>query len=154
MVLENQNKILMKIQLKNNYFINFVNLLMLKGKKSVSQKIIFLILKEFKLTKQNPYKILTVALYNLKPILETKKRRKGRIFYDIPFPIIRKKRQWFLATKWLIQSTRVIKNISMFHKLINEIIKCSKRQGLSFKKKIQIYALAKKNRPFLHFRWH
>ena len=107
-----------------------------------------------KKTKQNPYKVITLALYNIKPVIETKKRRKGRMFYDIPFPIIRKKRQWFLATKWLIQCTRAIKNSSMHNKFNNEIVKSSKNQGLSLKKKIHIYTLAQKNRPFLHFRWY
>lgn len=140
--------------MKNNYLLNFTTLLMLKGKKIISQKIIFEILNIFKINKKNPYKILTLALYNIRPCIETKKRRKGRRFYDIPFPIIKKKRQWFLATKWLIQSIRFMKNNSIKNNFMLEVCRASIYQGVSIKKKIQMYILAKKNRPFLHFRWH
>ncbi|OGM02775.1 30S ribosomal protein S7 [Candidatus Woesebacteria bacterium GWA1_41_8] len=141
---------------KNRMVTKLINRSMLAGKKSVAQKQIygaFDVIKEK--TKEEPMKVFTRALDNIRPTLEVRPRRVGGAAYQVPMPV-RGERRDSLAIRWLIAAARTKSN-SEFHtyseKLASEIIDAAEGAGGAVKKRTDVERMAEANRAFAHFRW-
>jgi small subunit ribosomal protein S7 len=131
----------------------FINSLMVDGKKSLSQKIMyrcFDLLSER--TKEDPLTVFKRALNNVKPRLEVRPRRVGGATYQVPVEVA-PKRSLALAIRWIIQSARARKGKPMYERLVEEIIDASKNEGASVKKREEMHKMAESNRAFAHYRW-
>ncbi|MBU1626068.1 30S ribosomal protein S7 [bacterium] len=132
----------------------FINKVMLKGKKSTAQNIVykaFDILSE-KVKEEDPLKIFKQALDNVKPILEVKSRRVGGSTYQVPMEV-RSERRKSLAMKWIISYSRDRKEKTMADRLASELIDAFNKRGSSIKKKEDLHKMAEANKAFAHYRY-
>ncbi len=130
----------------------FVNNLMLQGKKSVAFKVFYDamdIIKER--TKQDEHGIWKKALNNAMPQVEVRSRRIGGATFQIPTEI-RAKRKISIGMKWLIKFARGRSGKGMAEKLAAELIAASKGEGAAVKRKEDTHKMAESNRAFAHFR--
>mgnify|MGYP000254899220 CR=1 FL=1 len=130
-----------------------VNNIMLDGKKSVAQKIVydaFDIIKEKE--GKDPLEVFEAALENIMPVLEVKARRVGGATYQVPLEI-RPERRQTLGLRWLTNYSRLRNEKTMVDRLANEIIDASNGTGASVKKKEDTHKMAEANKAFAHFRW-
>lgn len=141
---------------KNRLVAKLINRIMRDGKKSVAQRQVY---KAFEIiqerSKDDPIKIFSQALDNIKPSMEVRPRRIGGAAYQIPMPV-RGPRRESLAIRWLIMKAESRPN-KEFHtfaeKLAAEIIEASKGEGGAVQKRQEIERIAEANRAFAHFRW-
>ena len=131
----------------------FMNNLMIDGKKSVAEKIVYGALDriENKL-KTDPVKVFHDALENVQPQLEVRSRRVGGATYQVPVEV-RADRSLALAIRWLINSSRNRSENSMTERLSGELIDASSNRGSSVKKKEDTHKMAEANKAFSHYRW-
>ncbi len=131
----------------------FINNLMLKGKKSVAEKIFYESLEIIsgKLKTDTPEDIFKKALENATPMLEVRSRRIGGSTYQVPIEVNPKRKQ-ALAMRWLIDFSRTGTGKSMAIKLANELISASKNEGSTIEKKRNTHKMAEANKAFAHFR--
>ncbi len=137
----------------NRAVAKFITRMMLKGKKSVSRKILyraFDIMEER--LKKNPLEVFLKALENVKPVVEVKSRRVGGSTYQVPVEI-REDRRDALAMRWIIQFARQRSGHSMSEKIANELIDAYNSTGSAFKKKEDTHRMAEANKAFAHYRW-
>lgn len=137
---------------KDTLVTQFVNNMMLKGKKGVAFKIFYDamdIIKER--TKQDEYQIWKKALNNAMPQVEVRSRRIGGATFQIPTEI-RAKRKVSIGMKWLINFARQRSGKGMAEKLAAELIAASKGEGAAVKRKEDTHRMAESNRAFAHFR--
>ena len=129
----------------------FVNNLMLDGKKSISYSIFYDSLKivEEK-TKEKGLELWKKALSNVMPSVEVKSRRVGGANFQVPIEV-RPLRKITLGQKWLIKYARLRNEKSMKERLANEIISASKGEGNAVKKKDDTHRMAEANKAFSHF---
>jgi small subunit ribosomal protein S7 len=131
----------------------FINCLMYSGKKSVAEKIFYDALDTIQTKVNNdPYKIFTEALNNVKPEVEVKSRRVGGVTYQVPIEV-RPERRLALGIKWIIRYARDRNEKSMSQKLASEIMDAHRGTGSSIKKKEDIRKMAEANKAFSHYRW-
>ncbi len=131
----------------------FVNCLMLKGKKAVSEKILYDALQEIEQkTKQEPLAFFQAAINNVKPALEVRSRRVGGATYQVPVEV-RDDRQQTLSIRWIINAARARNERSMVNKLAGELIDAANNQGSAIKKKQDTHRMAEANKAFAHYRW-
>jgi len=129
----------------------FINYLMLKGEKSLAEKIFYQAFENIKKqTQQEPLKVFEKALENVSPLLAVVSRRVGGANYQIPMEV-RPERKFFLAGHWIIQAARSRKGKTMAENLAEEIIAASKNEGAAIKKKQDMHRIAEANRAFAHF---
>ena len=132
----------------------FINALMMHGKKSVAESIIYDALDE--LTKSSGSKdglaILNKALENVRPQVEVKSRRVGGATYQVPVEV-KPSRQNTLAMRWLIDSARKRNENTMIDRLAGELLDASFKRGSSIKKNEDTRKMAEANRAFAHYRW-
>ena len=127
-----------------------VNNIMLDGKKSVAQKIVygaFDIIKEKE--QRDPLEVFEEALNNIMPVLEVKARRVGGATYQVPLEI-RPERRQTLGLRWLVRYARTRHEKTMAEKLAGEIINGN---GGAFKKKEDTHRMAEANKAFAHYKW-
>ena len=132
----------------------FMNVLMIRGKKSVGEEIVydaFDFLNE-RGGGEEPLKLFKKALDNVKPMIEVKSRRVGGATYQVPVEV-RPERRTALAMRWLISYSRDRGEKSMPEKLAAEIIAASKGEGNAVKKKEDTHRMAEANKAFAHYRW-
>ena len=131
----------------------FINNLMVKGKKSTSERIFYdaMDLIEQR-TGQPGVKGFKQGLNNVKPSVEVKSRRVGGATYQVPVEV-RPDRRTALATRWLLGHARSRSEKSMAERLATELIMASKGEGNSVKKKEDTHRMAEANRAFAHYRW-
>ncbi len=132
---------------------SLINSIMLSGKKSTSQRIVygsFEIVAE-KLGKGDPIDVLLGALENVRPKLEVKSRRVGGATYQVPLEISFE-RQQSLAFRWIREAARARKG-EMRQALAAEIIDAYNNTGSVVKKKEDTHKMAQSNRAFAHLRW-
>jgi small subunit ribosomal protein S7 len=130
----------------------FVNMLMLDGKKTVAFQAFYDamdIVKER--TKENEHEIWRKALNNVMPAVEVRSRRIGGATFQIPTEI-RPKRKVSIGMKWLIRFSRARSGKGIAEKLAAEVIAASKNEGAAVKKKEDTHKMAESNRAFAHFR--
>ena len=130
----------------------FVNMLMLDGKKTVAFQAFYDamdIVKER--TKENEHEIWRKALNNVMPAVEVRSRSIGGATFQIPTEI-RPKRKVSIGMKWLIRFSRARSGKGIAEKLAAEVIAASKNEGAAVKKKEDTHKMAESNRAFAHFR--
>lgn len=132
-----------------------INYLMIDGKKSVAEGIVYKVMDELKKQSDEPLKLLHLAIENVSPIHEVKARRLGGASYLVPTEV-RRERKLKLALNWIIDAAKARTN-KEYHtfdkKLLVEIIEASKNQGAAIAKKLQTEKLAMANKAFSHLKW-
>jgi len=138
---------------KDTVLAKFMNRIMLDGKKSVSEKIVY---GAFDIvsnkTDKSPIDFFHEALNNVKPSLEVRSRRVGGATYQVPVEV-KSKRSQALALRWLIDASRKRKDKNMSDKIFNEIFDAYQNRGSAIKKKEDTHKMAESNKAFAHFRW-
>ena len=131
----------------------FMNHVMVSGKKSVAERIVYgaLEIVEKKLNK-DPIEIFDEALEAVAPLVEVKSRRVGGATYQVPVEV-KAKRSQALAIRWLIDASRKRKDKKMSDKIFNEIFDAYQNRGSAIKKKEDTHKMAESNKAFAHFRW-
>ena len=132
----------------------FMNVIMEGGKKAVAERIIYGALDQIE--KKNPGKdpleAFTIAINNVKPMVEVKSRRVGGANYQVPVEV-RPVRRMALAMRWLKDSARKRGEKSMSARLANELLEASEGRGGAMKKRDEVHRMAEANKAFSHFRF-
>ncbi len=132
---------------------HLINRLMIGGKKSVAQRIMYETLDRIEeRTGKPPLEILEKAVGNVRPSLEVKPRRVGGSTYQIPVEVPRG-RQASLAMRWLLDAARTRPGHSMAEKLAAELMDAANESGVAYRKKEEMHRMAQANRAFAHYRW-
>ena len=131
----------------------FMNNLMLDGKKSVAERIVYGALSkvEEKL-KREPIEAFHEALENIKPSVEVRSRRVGGATYQVPVEV-RPIRQEALAIRWLINASRSRNENTMEERLAGELLDAVNTRGSAVKKREDTHKMADANKAFSHYRW-
>ncbi len=132
----------------------FVNHLMVSGKKSVAERIVYGSLDRIAEKKQHkdPLEIFEKALDVLKPVVEVKSRRVGGATYQVPVEV-RPSRRVALAMRWLVDAARKRSEKSMPHRLAGEILDAVDGKGSAIKKREDVHRMAEANKAFAHYRF-
>ena len=131
----------------------FVNSIMLDGKRSTAEKILYEALEKIKLkSKDDPLKVFNMAINNVKPNVECRSRRVGGATYQVPVEV-KSNRSQALALRWLLDASRKRKNKTMAEKLFYELMDASQNKGSAVKKREDTHKMAESNKAFAHFRW-
>ena len=131
----------------------FINGVMLDGKKSIAEKIIYSALKRIEeKSGERGIDIFNKAMDNVKPIMEVKSRRVGGATYQVPIEV-RPARQQTLAIRWIIDAARKRNERTMVERVSNELMDAAADKGAAFKKKEDTYRMAEANKAFAHYRW-
>ena len=131
----------------------FMNNLMLDGKKSVSEKIVYGAFDEIEnKMKRPPLEVFHEALDNIKPSVEVRSRRVGGATYQVPVEV-RPQRREALAIRWLIKASRDRNEKTMTDRLASELIDAVNTRGSAVKKKEDTHKMAEANKAFSHYRW-
>ncbi len=130
-----------------------VNRLMLNGKKSVAERIVYdaLAISSEK-TGKPQLEILEQAVKSVTPVLEVRSRRVGGANYQVPVEVPQRRART-LALRWIVQNARERREKGMPAKLSGELVDALNQQGGAFKKKDDIYRMAQANKAFAHYRW-
>lgn len=131
----------------------FINAVMVGGKKSISEKIVYGSMNTIKdKAQEDPLKAYEKAIQNVRPLLETKSRRVGGATYQVPIEVSQS-RSTTLAIRWIIRYAKDRPGKSMMDKLANEIMDAANHRGGSVKKKEDTHKMADANRAFAHYKW-
>ena len=139
---------------QNMLVTRLVNTVMISGKKSTAQRIVygaFATISE-KNPASNPIEILQRAVDNAKPRIETKARRVGGATYQVPLEIP-SDRQAALALRWIVDFADARKGQPMRDALAAEILEAYQGQGNAIRKRDEVHKMAQANKAFAHFRW-
>lgn len=167
---------------KSEMLARFINHLMLSGKKSVAEGIVYdalnLVAERHKKQQQStkdtteggdeggstgsssskpagklsPIELLELALDNVRPTVEVRSRRVGGATYQVPVEV-RQARRDTLAMRWMIDSARSRGEKGMTARLAGEILDAIGGKGTSVKKREDMHKMARANQAFAHFRW-
>ena len=129
-----------------------IHMVMLSGKKSVAEKIVYGAMDVIGEKNQNSVELVQKALENVAPSVEVKSRRVGGATYQVPVEV-RASRRMALAMRWLIESARKRGENSMPRKLAGELIDAAENRGGAIKKREETHRMAEANKAFAHFRW-
>jgi len=131
----------------------FINMVMVDGKKSVAEKILYGALDGV-VNKRGgePLELLETALENVRPLVEVKSRRVGGATYQVPIEV-RPNRRNSLAMRWLIDASRKRSEKSMAMRLAGELMDAAENKGAAVKKKDDTHRMAEANKAFSHYRW-
>jgi small subunit ribosomal protein S7 len=129
-------------------------MVMLEGKKSIAEKMVYGAFDVIKknLNDSDILKVFYKALDNARPRLEVKPRRVGGATYQVPIEV-RQERGTSIALRWIRDFARSKKGKSMEEKLADEIIAAYKGEGSAIKKRDDTHKMAEANKAFAHFRW-
>ena len=131
----------------------FINRLMMKGKKTVAQRIVYQALSMLEQeTHHEALEVFQEAMRNATPMLEVKARRVGGATYQVPIDV-RPERRESLAMRWLITSARARTGKPMAERLFQELLDASRGQGAAAKRREDLHRMAEANRAFVHYRW-
>ncbi len=131
----------------------FMNKLMLNGKKSLAERIVYTALDSVERTsRRSPIEVFEQAVRNATPVLEVKPRRVGGATYQVPVEIKGDRKQ-SLAMRWLIASARGRGGKSMAEKLASELLDASNNTGATIRKRDETHRMAEANKAFSHYRW-
>ena len=130
-----------------------INKVMLRGKKSTAEKIVYDALDRVgQKTGKPPLEVLEQAVKTVTPVLEVRSRRVGGANYQVPVEVPQRRART-LAVRWLVQFARERREKRMEEKLAGEILDALNQQGGAFKRKDDIYRMAQANKAFAHYRW-
>jgi len=131
----------------------FVNIMMIRGKKSVAERIMYDALASVEeRAKQEALKMFKTAIDNVKPAVEVKSRRVGGSTYQVPVEV-RPDRRTSLAMRWMIGAARNRPERSMADKLAAELLDAANNRGSAVKKREDTHKMAEANKAFAHYRW-
>ena len=131
----------------------FINCLMLQGKRSTAEKIVYSALDTLgNRSGGDAVKTFHDALDNVKPSVEVRSRRVGGATYQVPVEV-KNKRAQALAIRWLVDSARKRKDKHMSDKIFNELYDAYEKKGAAVKKREDVHKMAESNKAFAHFRW-
>ncbi|MEY3470820.1 MAG: ribosomal protein [Candidatus Parcubacteria bacterium] len=137
---------------KNLLVSQFINYIMLDGKKSVARNVFYgamdIIEKEYS---QDPLNVFNTAIKNVSPAVEVRSRRVGGANYQVPVEV-RPARKTSLAFRWLLDAVRKKKGKSTDKKLAEELMDAFNKTGTVIKKKDDTQRMAEANRAFAHLR--
>ncbi len=131
----------------------FMNSLMLHGKKSTAERILYgaLDMVQEKISR-DPVEVFHEALDNVKPAVEVRSRRVGGATYQVPVEV-RADRKSALAIRWLIAAARARNENTMVERLAGELLDAVNNRGSAVKKREDTHRMAEANRAFSHYRW-
>ena len=131
----------------------FMNSVMLDGKKSVAESIVYGALDNVEARlKKDPLAVFHEALANIKPGIEVRSRRVGGATYQVPVEV-RTERAQALAIRWLIAAARARSENTMSARLSGELMDAANNRGNAVKKREDTHRMAEANRAFSHYRW-
>jgi small subunit ribosomal protein S7 len=131
----------------------FVNIMMIRGKKSTAERIMYDALTAVEdRSKQEALKMFKTAVDNVKPAVEVKSRRVGGSTYQVPVEV-RPDRRTSLSMRWLIGAARRRPERSMSEKLAAELLDAANNRGTAVKKREDTHKMAEANKAFAHYRW-
>jgi small subunit ribosomal protein S7 len=131
----------------------FVNIMMIRGKKSTAETIMYDALASVEdRSKQEALKMFKTAIENVKPAVEVKSRRVGGSTYQVPVEV-RPDRRTSLAMRWVIGAARRRPERSMADKLAAELLDAANNRGTAVKKREDTHKMAEANKAFAHYRW-
>ncbi|WP_111980374.1 30S ribosomal protein S7 [Algibacillus agarilyticus] len=148
-----QRKILPDPKFKSELLAKFINVVMLDGKKSVAEKIVYgaLDIASEKSTKDH-LEVFENALDHVRPSVEVKSRRVGGSTYQVPVEV-RPVRRNTLGMRWLVEAARKRGEKSMAQRLAAEIVDAAESKGSAVKKREDVHKMADANKAFAHYRW-
>ncbi|MDO6683670.1 MULTISPECIES: 30S ribosomal protein S7 [unclassified Oceanobacter] len=131
----------------------FMNHVMVSGKKSVAEKIVYGALDSMA-SKQggDPLELFEKALEAIQPMVEVKSRRVGGATYQVPVEV-RPARRSALAMRWLVDAARSRGEKSMAQRLANEMMDAAEGKGSAVKKREDVHRMAEANKAFSHYRF-
>jgi len=131
----------------------FVNVIMTCGKKSVAERIVYgafdVIAKK---SGKDPVEVFSLAINNVKPVVEVKSRRVGGANYQVPVEV-RPSRRLALSMRWIREAARKRSEKSMDQRLATELIEAAEGRGAAMKKREEVHRMAEANKAFSHFRF-
>ncbi len=131
----------------------FMNSLMLAGKKSVAERILYGAFDEIeRRARQDPVQVFHNALENVKPAIEVRSRRVGGATYQVPIEV-RTARGQALAIRWIIGISRKRGEQTMTERLAAELLDAANNRGTAVKKREDTHRMAEANKAFSHYRW-
>jgi len=131
----------------------FINVIMLDGKKSIAEKVIYGALDVVAdRTKGDPLEAFNKALDNVRPVVEVKSRRVGGATYQVPVEV-RQDRRTTLAMRWISDAAVKRSEKSMGLRLAGEIMDAFDNKGGAVKKREETHRMAEANKAFSHYRW-
>jgi small subunit ribosomal protein S7 len=130
-----------------------INKVMLDGKKSTAEKIVYDALAIMgERTGKDPVEQLELSIKALTPVLEVRSRRVGGATYQVPVEVPARRART-LAVRWLVEFARQRRERTMAQRLANELMDAQSQQGGAYKRKDDIYRMAQANKAFAHYRW-
>lgn len=131
----------------------FTNKILLGGKKSTAERIIYGALSDIAdTTGGNPLDVLQQALRNTMPQVEVRPRRVGGANYQVPVEVPAR-RQITLAIRWIVDAARKRGERTMRQRFAKEIMDAANREGAAYRKREEVYRMAEANRAYSHYRW-
>ena len=131
----------------------FINRVMIGGKKTTAQRIVYTALDEIEIQAGRPgIDVLRQALRNATPTLEVRSRRVGGATYQVPREV-RIERQQALAMRWIVEAARGRGGRPMAQRLAQELMEASNGSGDAVRRREDVHRMAEANRAFAHYRW-
>lgn len=131
----------------------FMNMVMVSGKKSVAERIVYGALETVaSRSDKDPLELFEVALENIAPKVEVKSRRVGGATYQVPVEV-RPSRRQALAMRWLVEYSRNRGEKSMQQRLAGEMLDAAENKGSAVKKREDVHRMAEANKAFAHYRF-
>ena len=154
-----QRKILPDPKFGSELLAKFVNILMVDGKKSTAESIVYSALETLaQRSGKSELEAFEVALENVRPTVEVKSRRVGGSTYQVPVEF-RPVRRNALAMRWIVEAARkrgdnvYLLDKSMALRLANELSDAAENKGTAVKKREDVHRMAEANKAFAHYRW-
>lgn len=149
-----KRKILPDSKYNSHSLSKFINCMMLDGKKSIAESIVYNALEtvEEKIEGKTGIEIFNASISNVQPMLEVKSRRVGGSTYQIPVEV-RDDRRLALAIRWIINAARTRSGKSMQENLAAELHDAFNERGAAVKKKEDTHRMADANKAFAHYMW-
>jgi len=131
----------------------FINKVMIKGKRTTAQRIVYGALDEAEgEAHRSGLEVFQQAVRNAMPQIQVKSRRVGGTTYQVPTEV-RAENQLALAMRWIIRAARERSGRPMYQRLSQELLEASRGQGTAVKRKEDLHRMAEANRAFVHYRW-
>ena len=148
-----KREILPDPKFKDQILSKFMNNLMMDGKKSVAEGIVYGAMESMEArAKADPIGLFHTALTNVAPQIEVRSRRVGGATYQVPVEV-RPERAQALAIRWLITAARNRSETTMSARLSAELLDAANNRGNAVKKREDTHRMADANRAFSHYRW-
>ena len=149
-----KRKIIPDSKYESELVAKFMNQLMVDGKKSIAEKIVYGAFDELEksVQKESPVDVFKKVLDQVAPVVEFRSRRVGGATYQVPVEV-RAKRRTALAMRWLVEAARKRKEKSMPARLAAELKEAMDGKGAAVKKKEDMHKMAEANKAFSHFRF-